>query len=800
MGQQSIGSTGGLRSIEYLLNRWMPFQRQITTSPARNAPIINFKDLDLLSSPKVPGSTWYDAFIAATGPGHGPPPYIFAPQAYKWALSATPVLHGDHFPLDAQAILGFQTRAALEGYFDKDSKSPDVIRLLNDMGANHNDFWRKSVLGKSLAISAIHAEKNEELKAKIASLEHQIKVLQQEVKNLKAANESSPPRPRSASTIDFREVIKSEEQCNIWVEELKPYFERFANLTKEVTEINYLPCSEEHKDELFYYALAQLTYGRRLGQKRLFNFHSFCKGFLGREELKTKLRETFDNNASIKRIFVHVCKTSLVNHMEDVSKSIISSGVPIRKFDKVCHALGRSMCPSVKALCARNREYKRMIEDELGVFLMENGSGLDLERTVELIHDDNAEVFKDAENLYLHIIFDGCRITQTGKYQVYFCAILSPTEDITDPSMLTKAKRQYSFCVIDGHDTIENIDANFIKVYAPFLAVFLKGSDGEITPGIHIFEGRAKFGRQRSRNGEVPHRIIHVIGVIRSDMSGSWKIMNHGGLHDPIGACFLCDQPSCQRHIYYELVVVDSDIAWDDIPTRFQMHQDTFAMVNGLRKVDGNVLNLEQYDNLDSLGIDVENVVICSMHMVFRVSIAFVLYVCNTAKENKTFPVVQRMLAEINIHVKDSRSFAMHDMPQLIGESTKRFLKAFPDLIVAARAKNADLWKDLCEKWASIVSSVLQTDIKKMSQTEIDSFAMRCNDFLARYVLLTDRLEYCRGIYLHFLAVGHVTDQFKKFAEKKIPLGLLNMSAMEKRHLEDKSKFLLLMRLTVQVC
>ena len=222
-----------------------------------------------------------------------------------------------------------------------------------------------------------------------------------------------------------------------------------------------------------------------------------------------------------------------------------------------------TQCQGTQRRDSTNREYKRMIEDELGVFLMENGSGLDLERTVELIHDDNAEVFKDAENLYLHIIFDGCRITQTGKYQVYFCAILSPTEDITDPSMftVTKAKRQYSFCVTGyGHDTIENIDANFIKVYAPFLAVFLKGSDGEITPGIHIFEGRAKFGRQRSRNGEVPHRIIHVIGVIRSDMSGTRLEDNeswHGGLHDPIGACFLCDQPSCQRHIYYELVVAD---------------------------------------------------------------------------------------------------------------------------------------------------------------------------------------------------------------------------------------------------
>ena len=42
------------------------------------------------------------------------------------------------------------------------------------------------------------------------------------------------------------------------------------------------------------------------------------------------------------------------------------------------------------------------------------------------------------------------------------------------------------------------------------------------------------------------------------------------------------------------LLIISSDIAWDDIPTRFQMHQDTFAMVNGLRKIDGNVLNLEQ--------------------------------------------------------------------------------------------------------------------------------------------------------------------------------------------------------------
>ena len=153
---------------------------------------------------------------------------------------------------------------------------------------------------------------------------------------------------------------RTREQCNIWVEELKPAFERFANLTKEVTEINYLPCSEEHKDELLYYALAQLSYGRRRGQKRLFNFHSFCKGFLGRQELKTKLRETFDNNASVKRIFVNVCKSSLVNHMEDVSQSIISSGVTAAYSESstkfVTLWAARCVRLSVKALSGATRQ------------------------------------------------------------------------------------------------------------------------------------------------------------------------------------------------------------------------------------------------------------------------------------------------------------------------------------------------------------------------------------------------------------------------------------------------------------
>eukprot|EP00960_Hanusia_phi_P023843 703165-Hanusia_phi.AAC.1 len=167
-------------------------------------------------------------------------------------------------------------------------------------------------------------------------------------------------------------------------------------------------------------------------------------------------------------------KNSLLADVSTMGKEIVANGLTMRNYErfvKVCQThRGKAsrLFQSGRKVCKANLAFKNIIEEELHIVPLENGSGVDLERAIEFIYDDNYEELKDADELYLHIIFDACRLTSTSrKYQVYFCVNLSTTANIADYSRFTKASQQYSFAVVDGTDSEDNIDRNFLQVYAP---------------------------------------------------------------------------------------------------------------------------------------------------------------------------------------------------------------------------------------------------------------------------------------------------------------------------------------------
>ena len=798
----------------------------------------------------------------------------------KIVVSAQPILHTRiqeyvDVPVCRAAYQTLETMAAYEGFFDTSKNCPDVKRLLHEMGTNKDKFWSRSSLGKTLTLSSHCMEEHAKLKEQLKVLNEQMQQLKQrlrqydkEVKELNATIKKLMSKtslakitriPGSkASEIKFDSAASlTNEQLNKLVEEIKPYFDSFKTTAQDI--LNIQEGCEETRDELFFCALAYMTYTRPKGSPRIFNFQSFCRGFFRGERLQHHFKMAVQSNKQVHKVFASIVKNCMLADVSSLSKAMLSSGLSMRDYANLVKALQNDKCfgsklfQSAKKLCEANEVFKKVIHEELKIVPLENGSGVDLEKAAEMVYDDHVEELSGADELLIHLIFDACRVTgTTNKYQVFFCLNITTAKDIQDPSCLTKASRQYSFCVIDGKDDQQNIDENFLKVYAPVLLSILKGEMNGIAGGIHVYGNSAKGGRERSRNGEIPDRIIPLRGIIRSDMSGTWKVLHHGGLYDRAGCCFMCDISSDSRHKYYHLVVLEEDISWDELQHRFAVSKTTFGIINGLTKVDGITMldgqactllnrnqlkvhtveeseglmeqfmvesNLERlrtsflaslqppstqsmlkagtvirlpykrkitrkYDTLDQLGINLIDVVICTLHLAFRITIVFVLYLCNAAKANRQFSSIQTMLSEINIHIPDKSSFTMQDMPQLIGATNSKFLDLFPTLIAESKSGNTTEWIDLCHTWKAMLATLETPFYEKLVQSEIEDLECRANDFVARFVRLTNRLDYCKGIYLHFLASGHVTEQFKYFIQNKIPLGLLNMTAMEKRHLE----------------
>eukprot|EP00960_Hanusia_phi_P014514 428197-Hanusia_phi.AAC.1 len=262
-------------------------------------------------------------------------------------------------------------------------------------------------------------------------------------------------------------------------------------------------------------------------------------------------------------------------------------------------------------------------------------------------------------------------------------------------------------------------------------------------------------------------------------MSGSWKVIHHGGLRDSIGPCFMCNIGCDERHIYYTFVIIEEDMSWSEVQSRFAMSAETIALINGCQKIDGNILNLESstlvnenqlklyttkvgqspdgdssdchsqftseknlktilhsyeqyritggcqsaaklpagtvlrvplkkemnrcYESLDKLGINLIEMLICALHLSFRITVIFLLYICNTAKQNRQFATVHETLLSINISVPDKPTFTLVDMPQLIGTTTRKFLEIFPDLIAQSRSKNMEAWIETCTRWKEIL-------------------------------------------------------------------------------------------------
>eukprot|EP00960_Hanusia_phi_P035357 751651-Hanusia_phi.AAC.3 len=221
--------------------------------------------------------------------------------------------------ISAQAYSSLETMAAFEGYFDKEQNCPDVNRLLEEMGTNMNGFWHKSALGKTVSISSISVEKCDKLTVEIESLKRKVKKQSEQIKQFKdeiSRNKamtalqhrlSRDGAKENAARVRFEDTPRTKEQLNAWIEEIKPHFDGFVTIARGILNIQDIS-SEEYKDELLFSALAHLSYARPKNLPRLFNFHSFCKGFFGGEELQAKWKAAVGSNKQIRTILGKVMK------------------------------------------------------------------------------------------------------------------------------------------------------------------------------------------------------------------------------------------------------------------------------------------------------------------------------------------------------------------------------------------------------------------------------------------------------------------------------------------------------------
>ncbi|EKX48819.1 hypothetical protein GUITHDRAFT_105445 [Guillardia theta CCMP2712] len=251
-------------------------RRKITLTPVNSAKPYRYEDVQRLTEQD---KSWFERFAAFGN-------LYEIHDRVRILASARPILQtGIEEYVDVRvsrpAYQTLETMAAYEGYFDTSQNCPDVKRLLHEMGTNKDKFWSRSSLGKTLTLSSHCMEEHAKLKEQLKVLNEQCMQLKQrqrqhdkEVKELNAAIKKLTSKTSLAkftripgskeSEIKFDSAATlTNEQLNKLVEEIKPYFDQFKTTAQDI--LNIQEGCEETRDELFFCALAYMTYTRPKG-------------------------------------------------------------------------------------------------------------------------------------------------------------------------------------------------------------------------------------------------------------------------------------------------------------------------------------------------------------------------------------------------------------------------------------------------------------------------------------------------------------------------------------------------------
>ena len=191
---------------------------------------------------------------------------------------------------------------------------------------------------------------------------------------------------------------------------------------------------------------------------------------------------------------------------------------------------------------------------------------------------------------------------------------------------------------------------------------------------------------------------------------------------------------------------------------------------------------LRECSRLKDANLRTINFIYCMLHMKLRFVNLLVNYIYELAANQSQVSAVNRILQSFHVNMEMK---AKDQQRQLNGKMCKRFLKAFPDLIalLVPDEDTREQWKVAMDQWTHVHDVLSCQHYDKISKSDAEELPTQIRSFCVKMINLVGDAKRLQSFYFHSMMIGHIGEQFEYlYKEYGIPLGLLSLSAIEKRH------------------
>uniref|UniRef100_A0A7S0HH88 Uncharacterized protein n=1 Tax=Hanusia phi TaxID=3032 RepID=A0A7S0HH88_9CRYP len=189
--------------------------------------------------------------------------------------------------------------------------------------------------------------------------------------------------------------------------------------------------------------------------------------------------------------------------------------------------------------------------------------------------------------------------------------------------------------------------------------------------------------------------------------------------------------------------------------------------------------------HLKDAGFHSIHFIYCALHLKLRFVNLLLNYVYEVAANQSKVAHVNRILKNfhVNMELKNDRD----QQRQLNGKMCKRFMNAFPAIMDLLLPDSDDgkrqEWKVAIDDWNHIIQVLSCQYYDKISATDAKQLPTRIRSFCVKLINLVGDVKRLQSFYFHSMLVGHIGEQFTYLYEEfGIPIGLLSLSPIEKRH------------------
>ncbi|EKX34142.1 hypothetical protein GUITHDRAFT_119696 [Guillardia theta CCMP2712] len=173
----------------------------------------------------------------------------------------------------------------------------------------------------------------------------------------------------------------------------------------------------------------------------------------------------------------------------------------------------------------------------------------------------------------------------------------------------------------------------------------------------------------------------------------------------------------------------------------------------------------------------------CALHLRLRFVNLLVNYIYEVAANQGKVAAVNRILQsfQVNMELKNDKD----QQRQLSGKMCKRFMNALPqiiDLLISNEVTRQE-WRTALDEWDHVITVLSCQYYDKITRADAEELPSRIRSFCVKIVKLIGDVKRLQSFYFHSLLIGHIGEQFEYlYKEFGVPLGLLSLSAIEKRH------------------